>query len=203
MLFAPRLRGTGSASRARALGWEEVGEGCFRGSPRGARTPCPGGSSGKNPGPAQSEPARGAFQSPPASRVSLASCPPRAPLLAQTPSASAADASSPSGRLARPCEELGTRGRSVPSDRRLPRRSRARGTPGREPPSPRRASNRLSRPRLARRLPGPPGEGVRVGREGVCVVVSSHRWTRTGSPPTPRRQTAPTEHGYPAQCAWP
>lgn len=44
-------------------------------------------------------------------------CPPLSPLLAQTPSASAVDASSPSGRLARLCEELGVSRRNAPSGR--------------------------------------------------------------------------------------
>lgn len=58
---------------------------------------------------ARTEPAPRRFSKPTvlSSRVSLASSTPRSPLLAQTPPASAVDASSPSGRLARPCEELG------------------------------------------------------------------------------------------------
>lgn len=63
----------GSASPARALGRVEGDEGCFCASSRGAKTPSPGSSWGERLVLGSESAARGAFQSPPASRGSPAS----------------------------------------------------------------------------------------------------------------------------------
>lgn len=118
------------ASPAGALGREEGGEGCFF----AGRRQEPGclasaGAGAKDRCRARSAPALRRFSKPAVLSGSSGFLVPRClPLLDQTPSAWAVDASSsPSGRLAPPCEELGARRRSVPLGRRLPRPSGAAG----------------------------------------------------------------------------
>lgn len=143
--------------------------------------PCPAGAAAKDR--CRSACARPAalFKAPPSSRVPLASSSPAVPPPRSDAFSLAVDASSsPSGRLARPCEELGAGRRNVPRGRRLPRAEwhslETRGSP--------------SARRVSARLPGLGGGVWDV--PALCAAVSPRRWAR-GQTPTPR-YTRPSQH---------